>query len=107
MAGLLDDEIERLGNNFWNYVEPTQKAQIVGVIGEDRFIISFHDIDINNMKARVLKPCYKDVAEVTCDNGYCTLHVEMSKEIDLSPGDNVLVAFKRGQISDPVIVGKY
>lgn len=95
----LDDEIKRMGDTYWNYIEPIKVGRITAV-GTNTADVYISGTNYTEKAVPVLNPNYN----VTINNPPSGMTVEFT--IALSVGDNVIVAFINGQAGNPVIIGK-
>ena len=93
MSGLgLDHEIKRIGDDYYNFVHPTRKAEVTSV-NTNTVNVYIESLEYGYEDVPILKPCYKESG--------------ITFTLDLVIGDYVLVAFVNGHSGDPIIIGKY
>lgn len=88
----LDNEIVRLGNKYWNKIEPSEEA-IVMAVNKDNTV----DIECNPGSGNALLiPKVPLMQPITTGNG-----------LNIRVNDRVVIAYLNGCSSSPYVIGKF
>lgn len=98
----LDDEIVRLGDNYWNYVEGIKIGKVKSV-GTTTAEVYIDQLNLTIPDAPIMQPNYGTHVVIT--NAPAGMTLDVHSNLNITVGTQVYIAFINGQSTSPLIIG--